>query len=463
MSRVSDNEMSPLNSEDEEGGASEEEDHRHHFGRHEKCLIWPPLAETRRKAKDDNFKGLWAVKWCGPAFCFCVSTFTCMWFLHVGTFYYVHLMERQESVYKVLPPNSPNMTKFKYPFLSPGLDPAVAGTVSFGSLEDPPEAALGWTPVDMHVLDMVSATLPATWFVTTILTDDLQHWTKMIICNCFLAVLKGLFSFMTVVPDSMGWHHCKARLAKSDGIKRMKEDIANPEEGFLAVFWSTLTFEIKNLFGKFTGQPNVRFCADMMFSGHTYFTTLYALGLSELVRKHTAWMPDKTFFNKRFWIVSVVYMLCVIEQVVEISLVLQNRFHYTMDVVMAIILTFLFFTNGSVGIAAKSWTYWNGDPTHLASRDAKMPESAKNVAKELNSSEEGKQILKWVSKNKEDWILMPTAYFRDHGDTWTPPCCFPFCCFWGPRHMFDHGSERMVRRILKEREEGEDSEVGSEV
>ena len=48
------------------------------------------------------------------------------------------------------------------------------------------------------------------------------------------------------------------------------------------------------------------------------------------------------------------------QQVLEITLVLENRFHYTMDVVMAIIITLLIYSTGPVAIAAKSWQNWRG-------------------------------------------------------------------------------------------------------
>merc|ERR550537_2133371 len=44
---------------------------------------------------------LCACKWCLPAFCFMVCAYICMWFLHIGAFYYIHEMERMEAIYVV--------------------------------------------------------------------------------------------------------------------------------------------------------------------------------------------------------------------------------------------------------------------------------------------------------------------------------------------------------------------------
>merc|ERR1719491_2049130 len=131
------------------------------------------------------------------------------------------------------------------PFLSPGVYPQ---NVSFGSLDDPIESALGWTKVNMKVLDMVSALLPMSWFVMTILTDDLVLWTKCILVNCILLLGKGLFGWITVVPDSGGWANCKERLGTA-GLASMRAEIGSPADDFSSVFWNTLAFELKDKFG----------------------------------------------------------------------------------------------------------------------------------------------------------------------------------------------------------------------
>merc|ERR1740115_716470 len=91
-----------------------------------------------------------------------------------------------------------------------------------------------------------------------------------------------------------------------------------------------------------------------MFSGHTYFTTLYALGLVELTRRHTQNLSPQW----QWFFLILVYIVCIAEQMIEIVLVLRNRFHYTMDVAMALLLSLLFFTNGTIGVVARKWYFW---------------------------------------------------------------------------------------------------------
>merc|ERR1719498_45767 len=106
---------------------------------------------------------------------------------------------------------------YSKPYLSAGLTPT---DVSFGSLQDPIEGKLGWTQVDMHLVDMTAAVCPMLWFTLTLLTDDLMMWTKCLVSASFLFVLKGALAFMTVIPDSIGWQNCKDRLT-AEGMASM--------------------------------------------------------------------------------------------------------------------------------------------------------------------------------------------------------------------------------------------------
>lgn len=234
-------------------------------------------------------------KWFIPAFCFMISAFISMWFLHVAAFYYIFEMERHELIYTVNDKalaawNAEYANPDGSSFLSSGIFPT---DISYGSLEDPVHAALGFTKIDMKLLDKISAALPAAWFVLTLFTDDLQAWTKCITCTCLLAVGKGIFGLITIVPDSSGWQNCKERETQ-EGIARMKSEIGSPKDGFWSILWGTLKFETGIMVGKLKGEKGVRFCADMMYSGHTYFTTMYALGLVELTRMHTRHFPFAT-------------------------------------------------------------------------------------------------------------------------------------------------------------------------
>jgi hypothetical protein len=296
-------------------------------------------------------------------------------------------------------------------------------------LEDPLEGYLGWTKIDMHLLDRVSAFLPLTWGLATVLTADLQLWTKMLFVNAFLALGKGLFSIFTVVPDSIGWQQCKARL-KPENLRFLREKVPPPEKaGFLATAWALFRMEVAGKDGDLLNGvgPGMRWCADMLYSGHTYFTCLYALGLVELV-----WC--KTRHWQRRWhytALTVVSLLAVGEQVLEVAMVIENRFHYTMDVMMAILLTFLFYTNSTIIISAKSWVHWHGHVSPSA-QEALLDKSRARI---LVSMQEVNGLSEWLARHKHLHIVSSDRHKPD-GDIWVPFCCVPFCMQYGRHHVY---------------------------
>merc|ERR1712205_86825 len=114
--------------------------------------------------------------------------------------------------------------------------------------------------------------------ILSVAMDDLTCWTKVLLCNALLAIGKGLLGWITVVPDSAGWAVCRQRLG-DDGGAWMKEARST---------WDIFTLE--------QGAQHVghlRWCGDMMWSGHTYFTCLYALGTYELTRMSVRTLPAR--------------------------------------------------------------------------------------------------------------------------------------------------------------------------
>jgi len=238
----------------------------------------------------------------------------------------------------------------------------------------------------------------------------------VMLCNALLALGKGAFGVMTTVPDSKGWAECKARL-KDEGMDWMENS------------HSWLGFMSMELLG-INGGTHLRWCADMMYSGHTYFTTLYALGLYEL-----------SFFFTREWnrwgrmtALFFVMFITMGEQVVEVYFVLLNRFHYTMDVVMAILLTFLFFTNSAVAEFTKKWVYFGCQKNTLKwSKDQCM-----QVAQKRKELVDRKEL-------PSDVVFVQMKELAADADVMIPPCCNPCCClYWGQgswggthHHSFD--------------------------
>merc|ERR1719199_1180479 len=88
---------------------------------------------------------------------------------------------------------------------------------SFGSLNDPLESWLGYRNISIGVLDKIAAFFPAGFAFVCVLNLDLRTYTLVMICNAFLALIKGALGAMTTVPDSIGWDKCKERIG-ADGV-----------------------------------------------------------------------------------------------------------------------------------------------------------------------------------------------------------------------------------------------------
>lgn len=342
------------------------------------CIRWPLLDVSRKREGN-----LWqvALKWLAPFSAAALASFLSMWLLHISTYYYVHSMLQFEMHYKVQVTSTPDAV-----VLSDGVN---TSDISFGSLADPLEEELGYKKINIGALDAIAALFPAVFFLLAFLMDELGLFTKVMLSHSFLALGKGLFAVMTVVPDSAGWHVCKERLGGT-GIAWMSD------------IHTMLEILYMEAFG--VDGHRLRYCADMMWSGHTYVTTLYGLGVYELVRVLSLNWPR----DARRRMLVIVGLIAVGEQVVEVYCVLLNRFHYTMDVAMAIMLTFLFYTNGSIAVAEKWWVSWG------------------------------------VAKNADFDVEDPLS-LDSHGDVLVPPCCVPFCCLTGGQHIYsDDDVKRMI-------------------
>mmetsp|Transcript_19756 Transcript_19756/g.35118 ORF Transcript_19756/g.35118 Transcript_19756/m.35118 type:complete len:496 (-) Transcript_19756:67-1554(-) len=376
---------------------------------------------SREDGEGQEKPPLWLklVKWALPAFLFMFSTFICMWQLHIATYYYITEMDRNEAAY-ILNPDYKDKG-----VLSSGLKPT---DISYGSLEDPLEASLGWKAVNITVLDAVAAFFPFAWGIFVLWKQDLQCWTKILLCNSLLALGKGTFGSVTVVPDSIGWSQCKARLGP-DALHFFRHEVPSPaEHGVMSTFMTLLSAET---FGPDHNRlgSGMRYCGDMIYSGHTYFTCLYILGFLELLRsflKKRLQHPETK--RKAEYILWTVYAICITEQCIEIALVLQNRFHYTLDVVMAVIMTLLTFTSSPICIAAKRWANYGGG--------GEIAHSA--VYQDPQVQELSKQA------NEKGFMMVPSSDMTSDGDIWLPVFCFPFCCLHGTHHLIsDEHYKRM--------------------
>eukprot|EP00933_Yihiella_yeosuensis_P033653 TRINITY_DN27308_c0_g1_i1.p1 TRINITY_DN27308_c0_g1~~TRINITY_DN27308_c0_g1_i1.p1 ORF type:complete len:406 (+),score=34.74 TRINITY_DN27308_c0_g1_i1:136-1353(+) len=313
--------------------------------------------------------------------------------LHAATHYYVQWMFRLRA----------NLGSDK-----DGTESTISGEqlstqIEDGSLHDPIAGLLGYHDIPVAAMDALSALVPFTWFILVIGRGNIHIWTKCCFCGALLAFFKGVCSVATIVPDSTGWDNCKARLG-DDGVKYFKE-AENLDFGgdWLTALKDLFTLE---LLGAVTPGGNVRhlrYCADMVYSGHTYFVTLFALGLYDLTRRVSRQYVSKT--PRRMLLILVGTVLAILVML-DVVMILINRFHYTLDVLLAVLLTVLFYTNTIVGISVEWWV--------------DLFRTGKSTTNEGASG-----------------ASSPTSTETDEndGEVLIPPCCIP--CWWWPgrRHL----------------------------
>ncbi|CAE7214161.1 ppdK [Symbiodinium pilosum] len=255
--------------------------------------------------------------------------------------------------------------------------------------EDIGHAYLGKAPVPMKILDMISCGVLLGFMVGALLLRDLRTWSKLFFCNGMMFVMKGVFDYATILPDSIGMAECAARLGEAPLKEFERLGTLNGQEFFDGM----VSLELRGVAGKWP----VRYCADMLLSGHTFVMLLYLLAVADLVQRSTLLMesPKREICQVFFGIFA---LGCT---AADLYLIVINHFHYTVDVIMAIILTFLLYTNAGIAILVQ----W--------------------FASEYGES----------SRNTED-----------SGMVWVPAAMFPFCCFGGYYKVNQMSAKEVVKR-----------------
>lgn len=169
--------------------------------------------------------------------------------------------------------------------------------------------------------------------------DVIGIYNKTFIIASIMATSKGIIDMITIIPDSNGWDVCQKRLGDHP-IKYLNSiDFSN--HFFMSLF-HMIKFEIFGL-----DHHRIRYCADMMISGHTYFVVLFLIASYKIV----SIVIDKRSYQ--MILIKLVVMMFIIVEIITISL---ERFHYTVDIVMAIMLVILLWDSKTVDMIAYNWS-----------------------------------------------------------------------------------------------------------
>lgn len=336
----------------------------------------------------------------------------------------------------------------------------------FITLEDPVENMLGHQALKIGLMDTLAMAFPMVFGLATcclafcagdvLKNKVLALWTKVMICAFLLFFLKGLLGACTTVPDSRGWQTCKEQSLVPEAVVWMRED---------HTFWDFLILDF--WWVQEYGKP-MRYCADMMFSGHTFVVTLFALGLYELARVLLSEVRETPARRYNCWrraarilTLAAMGLVTVAQQGFEVYAVETSHFHYTSDVLMAFLVTLLLYSNGVICVAAETWTRCCKEVSgqHLLSFVG-YGASTSGAALRHPEFEQHLHELRWredadvesvfgsqgqLSKQDiDEWM----RYAMDSkADVFVPPCCFPFCCMSGRHHVY---TDQDVERILKQ-------------
>lgn len=300
-------------------------------------LSWEALRD--KGFETDKWTQLWYVVFPMMLFFFCFSFQSFM--LHIATALYVRYMERIDNVL----PERTNLADVEGGELFDLVARTVALAAAHGNETEASEEAVrnGNVRIPMSILDL-SGAIPAALCTSAFLFSYYKGrfhvglWYKTYLIACCMAVMKGILDVVTILPDSIGWKQCKERLGP-EAFEKMKD------RHFFTDFWGSMSQAVVDEVIGVDGK-RIRYCADMMLSGHTYFAALFSLAAYKLTGAID--MPAKV---QR--LVGVVCCICV---VVEVVMVAAARFHYTVDMITSVFLVCLLWDSLYIEQTASDWS-----------------------------------------------------------------------------------------------------------
>jgi hypothetical protein len=181
---------------------------------------------------------------------------------------------------------------------------------------------------------------------------DVYMWAKVCVCFTCLNLGRAICHISTVVPDSQGWHACKERLTNFGARPDAMEEMAA-----MTIDWRTMAFgSVTNLLE--AEAKGMRYCGDMIYSGQTFVLLLFAMGTHECLKRN--W-PE-------YWKVRILVSTLATAFATAASVgTLLARYHYTIDVVLAVVLTALWYDSAAV---AATCEWWKGIVTPKDRREA---------------------------------------------------------------------------------------------
>lgn len=321
------------------------------------------------------------VHWAGPVVLFLASCFGQNVVLSVTTRDYIRRMD--ELSWRSTVVSKP----------SAGTGPGANVTQSVVSAEEPSKI-----PMSRLFLELVTGFVPVIWMGWAVRTCDFGSWVRTLTCAALLVALKGLLAWATVVPEPGGWTTCQIRLG-ADGLSYYRELAAGRSVGPLGALIDTAYLTLRGVFTM--GYPARHcFCGDTMFSTSVCLNVLFSMSLYEAVQSSTQWLAEPRDRKVRRATGAVLFIVVAANMVLAIG----GEYHYVADVVSALILALLVYSNPAVALMVEKWMA-------VAAQDTVVPN-----APIVPESPDGAQAL---------------ADTAEAVTVEVPPYCAPCCSFGG--------------------------------
>ncbi|CAK9081836.1 Pentatricopeptide repeat-containing protein [Durusdinium trenchii] len=206
---------------------------------------------------------------------------------------------------------------------------------------------LSWAP-EVWV-DLLTDCVVISLLIWLVRINDLRSWTHLALVATVLAMLKGLLAWCTVLPDATGWMGCQRRLGPH-GLMYFREQNSGAlgsVNSILDIF--LLTVQSLWLLGRAAPQ---QLCADTVFCCSTSTTVLVCLGAYDAVAQSVA---SELRRERRAAILALTGFILWAILMADVTLAVGSKLHYSLDVFMAIPLTFLIYGNPAIAVCASDW------------------------------------------------------------------------------------------------------------
>merc|ERR1712194_390592 len=200
-----------------------------------------------------------------------------------------------------------------------------------------------------------------------------------------------------------------------------------------------------------------RVCADTILSSSTCLCTLVAVSFYDAVRSHLESMED----TRRSTVRCLTGLALGLILITHLALALASPNHYTVDIVIAVPITMLVYSNAAVALVTDKWVVsW---ATMVLEQVPYSPMARSSATSRPNSAD---GLLDATLTSPKQQAPMGAAQVGtadsvvDFGQATLPPCCIPFCAFGGMYYLRSQALPRGMRSVnnMSERQQQQQSE-----